>query len=444
MFLTVLTLLTISAGAQAIVGTQALKLDGKHYVQMKDCQALNEISTQLTVEARIRVRGFSNEWMPIVYKGDPFFDVSRRSYTLWVNRRGYVHFSSASKNGFKRFVESSEGSIRHNRWYHIAGVIDTTIHRMKLYLNGQLVAACPYGKQIRQSRFPLLLGWTYEKKTTCGYFNGWIDEVRIWNCVRTEKQLRTTMNKPLTGISPNMVGYWNFDDATAIDLTANQAHGTLKSKTYQPVVSSGPQKKRQRTWNPYDLGGLSTIDGERIRTGRVYLSAAPPYKMVMQWVKEGNIHTIIDCLMSWEIKIRQRYRWAEGEGYRVFHFPFGWTEDPAQAVRDWRRDPEDVILLLLRKYYQPIRRIFTLLTEDDYYPVLYYCSAGKARSRIIAALIYLSLGVPEDNILRVSPRPRFIRPVFQEVKRCGGIEAYLKGIGVTEQQIKSVKRNLLE
>jgi len=404
MFLTVLTLLTISAGAQAIVGTQALKLDGKHYVQMKDCQALNEISTQLTVEARIRVRGFSNEWMPIVYKGDPFFDVSRRSYTLWVNRRGYVHFSSTSKNGFKRFVESSEGSIRRNRWYHIAGVIDTTIHRMKFYLNGQLVAACPYGEQIRQSRLPLLLGWTYEKKTTCGYFNGWIDEVRIWNCVRTEKQLRATMNKPLTGISPNMVGYWNFDDATAIDLTANQAHGTLKSKTYQPVVSSGPQRKQQRTWNPYDLGGLSTTDGERVRTGRVYLSKIPPYQMAVQWVKENKIHTIINCLMPWEIKSFQRYRWSEGEGYNVFHFPFGWTDDPEEWNRQLRRNREYAIILLLRKYHQPIQRIFALLAEDNPFPVLYYCCAARGRSRIIAALIYLTLGVSKTDILRVSPR----------------------------------------
>jgi len=31
-----------------------------------------------------------------------------------------------------------------------------------------------------------------------------------------------------------------------------------------------------------------------------------------------------------------------------------------------------------------------------------------------------------------------------DYQRCGGIEVYLKGIGVTAEQMKAVKRNLLE
>ena len=83
-FLTFLLLLIISATTLAIVGTQTLKLDGKHYVEMKDCKVLNEIKTQLTLEVRIRVKEFTNEWMPIVYKGEPEFDYSGRSYSLSV------------------------------------------------------------------------------------------------------------------------------------------------------------------------------------------------------------------------------------------------------------------------------------------------------------------------------------------------------------------------
>ena len=110
-FLTVLILLTINAVAHAIVGTQALKLDGKQYVEMKDCKALNEIKTRLTLEVRIRVREFSNEWIPIVYKGDPKFDYSGRSYSLWVNWHGFAHFSSASKDGSERTIRNWQTSL---------------------------------------------------------------------------------------------------------------------------------------------------------------------------------------------------------------------------------------------------------------------------------------------------------------------------------------------
>ena len=435
-----LILFLICTSALAVVGTQALKLDGNHYVEMKDCKALNEIKTQLTLEVRIRVKEFTNEWMPIVYKGEPKPDFSGRSYTLWVNQRGFAHFSSTSENSAKRLIHSSFGTVQLNRWYHIAGVINTTVRRMSLYLDGRLVATCRYGREIRQSRLPLRFGWTHENYPTYGCFNGWIDEVRIWNCVRTGEQLRKTMNKPLTGKEPGLVGYWTFNDTTMKDINANQTHGTLKAKPFQPAVSSN----RQQSWSPYNLGDVKTTDGKRVRSGRIYFSGIPPQKAVMKWVEEGKIRTIVNFLALWSMERYQRYRWKEGEGYYVFHFPYHWTNDPSEASRGWSRNRQHVILLLIQKYNQPIRQLFSLLAEDDYYPVFYYCYGGRARSRAIAALIYLTLGVPEDDILQIAHWPWVIHLVFQEVKRCGGIEAYLKGIGVTEEQIKAVRRNLLE
>jgi hypothetical protein len=47
--------------AFAVVGTQCLKLDGKHYLQMKDSHLLNAITTTMTIEMRIRVSSFTNE-----------------------------------------------------------------------------------------------------------------------------------------------------------------------------------------------------------------------------------------------------------------------------------------------------------------------------------------------------------------------------------------------
>ena len=119
-----LILLIICASAFGVIGTQVLNLDGKHYVEMKNSNPLNLISTKLTVEARIRITSFTNEWMPVFYKGDAALPgYSGRSYTLWINRSGQVHFASAPEHSAQIYVESPPGSIRLKRWHHIAGII---------------------------------------------------------------------------------------------------------------------------------------------------------------------------------------------------------------------------------------------------------------------------------------------------------------------------------
>jgi hypothetical protein len=46
------------------------------------------------------------------------------------------------------------------------------------------------------------------------YFSGVIDELRIWNIARTEADIRSTMNRLLTGTEANLVGYWRFDETS--------------------------------------------------------------------------------------------------------------------------------------------------------------------------------------------------------------------------------------
>jgi len=170
----------ICAIAFAVIGTQCLKLDGKHYIEMKDSHLLNSIKTTMTIEMRIRISSFTNEWMPVLYKGDGRSPGSiGRSYILWINRHGVVHFTSAPQHRAQIMLNSDVGSIRLKRWYHIAGVIDGDAHRMILYLNGRLVCETAYKGRIHQSKLPLRIGWTHENNPELGYFNGMIDEVRI-------------------------------------------------------------------------------------------------------------------------------------------------------------------------------------------------------------------------------------------------------------------------
>jgi len=454
-FLTFLILLTISAAALAIIGTQALKLDGKQYVEMKNCKALNDIKTQLTVEARIRVKAFTNEWMPIIYKGDgALTNWSGRSYTLWINRHGFIHFTSAPENHSQMCVESQEGSIKLNRWHHIAGVIDCAARRMILYLDGNIVAKTDYSNRIRQSRLPLLLGWCHENDSQYGYFNGMIDEIRIWNVVRTQDEILKKVRKPLKGNENGLVGYWTFDDTTARDHSPSQNHGRLKKCAKLPKVRYAAN--RSQSWFFYglrDIGGVVTADGRKMKKGQVYLSGIPPLDTILQFAKKGRIKTVINYLVAWEMARYQWYDWSKKDGFNVFHFPYGWTNNPRQWEMDWRSDRKSVIAQLVLKCHTPIKETFAVLANEKNYPVLYYCRGGIDRSIIMTGILYLALGVSEKqifdgrgqkgNVSRNSDRQWVLKTVFYNINKCGGINNYLKHIGVPREHVENFRRNML-
>ncbi len=44
------------------------------------------------------------------------------------------------------------------------------------------------------------------------------DEIRMFNKVRTADEIKQSMDKILSSTTPNLIGYWNFDDAVAYEI----------------------------------------------------------------------------------------------------------------------------------------------------------------------------------------------------------------------------------
>jgi len=213
----------------ALAVNRALSLDGDgDYVEMEDSEALNSISSQMTMEAWIRPTAFPENWIHILYKGDKFAEwASNRSYCLQLNSSGSIHLSSAPSGEEQVFLNSPSGLIVLNTWYHIAGIIDARSGVMRIFLNGIEVASQSFWKSIHVSALPLQIGWSHEQSHAS--FAGQIDEVRIWNIARTPKEIRATMFKTLRGDEIGLIGYWRFEgeDEEVIDATKNQNHGKM-------------------------------------------------------------------------------------------------------------------------------------------------------------------------------------------------------------------------
>jgi len=69
-----------------------------------------------------------------------------------------------------------------------------------------------------------------------GTFDGWMDDVRVWNVVRTATQIRDNVNNELVGNESGLVAYWKMS-GDANDSTSNANDLTLAG-TINPVFKS--------------------------------------------------------------------------------------------------------------------------------------------------------------------------------------------------------------
>jgi len=120
-----------------------------------------------------------------------------------------------------------------------------------------------------------------------------------------------------------------------------------------------------------------------------------------------------------------------------------------------RRRGAEAYAVLLEESRQAIRGFFELLANRRSLPLLFHCSAGKDRTGVLTALLLESLGTPRELILDdymqsvrnsagLVVHPEWLEVVFQTVDRAGGIVAFLRSKGVSDQVQEAVRRNLEE
>ena len=116
-----------------------------------------------------------------------------------------------------------------DQWVHFAMTYDGTA--VVLYVNGvQAASKTSPGNMLMTARSPLTIGGNPRGS----YFNGYLDEVRLWNVARSQAEIAGAMKKSLTGNEAGLVGYWKFDETSgtvAADSTTRPGHtkanGTL-------------------------------------------------------------------------------------------------------------------------------------------------------------------------------------------------------------------------
>lgn len=95
-----------------------------------------------------------------------------------------------------------------NKWYHIAMV--RTADTITIYVNG-VAAPNRYPSTDSIQNQKLTLGWSRDASE---YFQGNMDEVRVWNIARTEKEIRDYMCTKLAGTESGLVNYYRLNEGS--------------------------------------------------------------------------------------------------------------------------------------------------------------------------------------------------------------------------------------
>ena len=191
------------------------------FVEVPDANVL-DLGATYTIEAWIKPRTVTS-YQHIVSK---WSGGGNASYTLEVHEgklRSGVH------NGVNttQAVESN-GTIVPDVWQHVAVTLDNGT--LRLYIDGVLDREFTGSQTPMNSDRPLSIG--HEGPPYNGWwFDGLIDDVRVWNVARTEPEIAAGMNG-LKGKKTGLAGWWRFNEGqgdVAKDATKNRNHGRLGS-----------------------------------------------------------------------------------------------------------------------------------------------------------------------------------------------------------------------
>jgi hypothetical protein len=172
---------------------KALEFDGKsNYVEVPD-------SPDLAIEANATYATWFKPSVTINSANNNYRMISKNNdYFLLFNyeKLGQLGFLVKDPGGTNHVVHSNTNEWKEGEWYHAAGTFDGK--ELKIYINGDLENTLAYNGKAGTSKLALWIG----ADDIPNYFQGAIDEFRIYKRALTDNEIKPVMNNPDLAVQP--------------------------------------------------------------------------------------------------------------------------------------------------------------------------------------------------------------------------------------------------
>jgi len=186
------------SGQNAAVGSGAVALEGGDYISAAD-DPVFDFGGSVTISAWLRT-GNGAGTATVIGKGD--------AWRLAVEADGRLRlaFGGLSAGGEMRGVRN----VADNKWHQVAAVYDRDREQSTLYVDGQIDSAGFASGWIAANDCEIRIGG--DSSSGADWWNGSIDDVRIYNCALTVQQIFSRIT-------------WHVDAANGRDTFSGQGKG---------------------------------------------------------------------------------------------------------------------------------------------------------------------------------------------------------------------------
>lgn len=210
----------IRSAVPVVEAGNALQFNGiDGYVQTP----INSLSGDFTLEVWVKPNT-PTDYRPIISKNTSNGSGNEYAeFNLQVQNNGNLNFFMS--NGSTYALDLNGGILIPGQWYHVAVTVSGLTGKM--YLNGEETSNNSFSGSRIYNNLPVEIG--KYNNGSIQFFDGELDEVRIWNVARTEAQIKNSMVKNLRGDTPNLVTLYHMDEP----------NGTTNAYDASPYNNSG-------------------------------------------------------------------------------------------------------------------------------------------------------------------------------------------------------------
>ncbi len=241
----------VLAAKEVTSGAMEFKPSNRNYL---DGGVLSHTSNSFTVELWGRVRS-SNRWTHMIENGGEEYGM-QCAYRLEVGNQGELYLAIA--DGTKIIDLSKDTGWQYDTWYHWAFSYDGSV--LRLYQDGVEVGSRIISLDVTNRDGTLLLG---SHRKTERFFDGDLDDVRIWNYVRTADEIANHRFLQLIGNETGLMVYYNFEAGSG--------------NTVQNRASSSGANNAQLMGNPKP----SWINGQTLGSSTDQLQMSSKVKLLL-------------------------------------------------------------------------------------------------------------------------------------------------------------------